>query len=95
MNPGQASRWEKTRARGKLRFMLLNGVLMWGGFMILFLNGLHSFVLHDPSERAYFVTSLVVWPFAGLLFGLLTWNRTEASYHHFRSQEELNSLTQD
>ena len=94
LNSRQALRWEKTRAKGKFRFMLVNGSIMWGGFMILFLNAIHLFILHDPAELTYFITSLIVWPLGGLLFGLLTWNKTEASYQYFKSQKELNSLTQ-
>jgi len=94
LNSRQAARWEKTRAKGKLRFMLLNGSLFWGGIMILFLNALHAFVLHDPTEKRYFIISLVVWPIVGLFIGLQTWNRTEASYQYLKSQKELDSLTQ-
>jgi hypothetical protein len=94
LNARQALRWEKIRAKGQRRFMLIYGAFCWGGFMIVFLNAIHAFILHDPSERGYLVVSIVVWPLAGGLNGLLVWNRSEAAYKHFKSQKELDSLTQ-
>jgi hypothetical protein len=84
----QAIRWEKIRAKGKWRFMFINGGIIWGGGVILFLNSLHIFILRDPSEGAYFITSLYVWPIAGILICLVSWNRSEDSYQTLKHHAE-------
>ena len=60
--------------------------------MFLLLNAIHFFD-RDPAEKAYFMTSIVIWPIAGLIYGILTWTTNDASYRYFKSQNELDSLS--
>jgi hypothetical protein len=43
--------WEKTRGRGKLRFILLRYVLIWGGLQIGLEVVLHLDLFHGPHAR--------------------------------------------
>jgi hypothetical protein len=87
----QVTRWEKTRVKGKVRFVFVNGALSWGGFMILSTNLVHD-LPKQAFDGAYFIGSLLIYPLGGILCGLLMWNRLEAAYQRNRSQEELEVL---
>jgi len=83
----QALGWEKTRAKGRFRFIVFYGGFVWASGVIFFLNALHIFVLRDPFEGKYLIISLSVWPVAGMLIYSLAWLRCEASYRKFKRGE--------
>lgn len=94
--PENAAKWERTRSKGKLRFIFLVGGLGWGGIMVVFMNLFHDIFERGPQESsawAYFLVSVFLFPVGGVLWGLFTWTVTEALYQYYKSQKELNSLT--
>ncbi len=79
MGPKAKQRYEKFRALGKVRFVLFVGVLMYGIPTMLIAQGLHY--VFEPKEAhslaTFFVdlypSKLIVWPLAGVIFGLWMW----------------------
>ena len=77
-NPAQRERWERTKAKGKKRFILRTGVLQWGGFMFVAMTLSHifrkpAFPRHLVDYIFDVVLNLLIWPSAGYLFGLSMW----------------------
>ena len=81
MTPAQVSRWERTRKKGRARYVLVNGMLCWGGFMTVGMTAIQR-LLHP--EIFDIVRNLkvnaMVFVIGGVLFGLWTWHTTERAY---------------
>jgi hypothetical protein len=77
-------RWEKIRAKGRIRFILLNGVIYFGGWMFIFTR----FIFPSIAEYLFgwkmsylpMYESLILWLLMGLLWGISTWWLNEKSY---------------
>jgi hypothetical protein len=76
MNQKQRAKWEQTRAKGMWRFVLLYGVLIWGGSMsiatsliALILNGRDNLMIRVP-----------IFLISGFFFGLGCWFYAEFMY---------------
>ena len=79
MDNDQFTAWESSRSKGKLRFFLINGVLSYGlpmFIMMAFIN--KPFANGFTSNTA--IIHYIVWPIAGLLFGVTMWYFTEHKY---------------
>ncbi|CAN5222891.1 hypothetical protein BH11PSE14_BH11PSE14_14390 [soil metagenome] len=64
-------RWERIRARGLARYVLVNGVLSYG----LPLFALMTFVVHRAHLTVLFViASALLWALGGALFGWVMWH---------------------
>ena len=74
--------WEATRAKGKWHFILIKGVLIWGGLMFLGMGLLYPYLRH--STRAFTLHMLainaVVYLIGGFVFGALVWLLAERNY---------------
>ncbi len=77
MKAHEIASWGEVRARGRARFILINGLLLWG--LPLFV--VMTFIL-DPSPRSpgMIVSSAVGWLLSGLLYGPLLWHINERRY---------------
>lgn len=87
MNEKHFQEWEGVRKKGQWRYVLVIGVLCWGGFMMVamaFVNAPFSEGIH--SARA--ITHCVVWPLSGLLFGFVMWWKNEKSYKNYMSESD-------
>lgn len=71
-------KWAKIREKGKQRFVLVNGVLGWGVPTAILWALLMEFL--DPLENIWVrpTIALIIFPIAGIAFGHLTWNKSEA-----------------
>ncbi len=79
MNEKQLKKWEKIRNKGKMRFILVNGVVYWGVFTAL----LWSFFMAKMSGTpflSYFCVAIIMFPVGGLAFGFLVWKMSEKKY---------------
>jgi hypothetical protein len=79
MKDDQFKAWEVTRAKGKLNFFLISGVLSYGlpmFIMMAFMNKPFTDGLTSPAA----IIHCIVWPIAGLLFGVIMWYVTEHKY---------------
>jgi hypothetical protein len=74
------ARWEAIRARGRMRFILLDGVVKRGLAEGIFWSiGMSAF--EGWNRLPFFLTiALIVSPFGGYLSGAWTWKRTERAY---------------
>lgn len=73
------SRWEKVRAKGALRFVLLYGVLGWGvTTAIVFTGILWLLPGDDPARLLPLVFTL--FPLGGLAWGASMWWFLERAY---------------
>jgi hypothetical protein len=69
--------WEKARAGGMLRFVLLRGVLSYGLTMFVVM----TFIVHRDALSARFIAiSALLWLVGGAVFGVLTWLLMERMY---------------
>jgi hypothetical protein len=71
--------WEKTRRRGKLRFILFRYVLIWGGLQICLEVILHWDLFHGPNASYVYGGSAFTLLMAFLL-GLWVWYGNEKRY---------------
>jgi len=69
--------WEKARAVGMTRFVLLRGVLSYGLTMFIVM----TFIVHRGDLGTRFIAiSAVLWFIGGAVFGALTWFLMERIY---------------
>ncbi len=89
MNEKQKAKWEKTRAEGKWRFVLLHGVVSFGVTMIvctgLMKQLLAYFHITSSGSLEYFWQDLLtiyvpIFLVGGLLMGVSFWRESENNY---------------
>lgn len=71
MNQNQRAKWERTRAKGMWHFVLLYGVLCWGGLLSIAMA-----VFTGANLRI----TLPIYLVAGFMFGLGCWFVGEYKY---------------
>ena len=76
-------RWEKTRQRGKWKFILFNGVLCWGAPMFFVMTFFVNRRADRPLTPEILAVSAVLWALGGFLFGLTIWTISERRYQKF------------
>jgi hypothetical protein len=80
MQNKQSNKWENTRKLGLFKFVLFYGVLYWG----VTVGILWSVVMQlmNPIDPWYFrpLIALVLFPIAGIFFGLYMWNLNEKKF---------------
>ena len=89
MNEKQKAKWEKARAGGKWRFVLLRGVVSLGVTMIVFTGLVKQllayFHITSSGSLEYFWQNLLtiyvpIYLVSGLLTGLFLWREGENNY---------------
>ena len=69
--------WEKARANGMLRFVLMRGVLSYGLTMFVVM----TFIVHRGDSNPRFIAiSALLWLVGGAVFGASTWFLMERIY---------------
>jgi hypothetical protein len=89
MNQKQRAKWERTRAKGMWRFILLCTVLFGGALLIStsifdYFTSFNGFRLQD----LYF--KLPIYLVGGLVFGVLVWFVGEYKYKKYSNNTSLN-----
>ena len=86
-------KWEATRAKGKWRFILGKGVLLWGGSMFIVMGLIYPRIVHLPSAYTPrgLAISLAIWLLGGLLWGVLMWLTMEWIYRRQTSARGSNA----
>ena len=75
--PDTIQRWERIRAQGLARFILVHGIVSYS--LPLFL--LMTFVLHHGHSGLTFVAlSALLWTIGGGVFGWVMWHVRERMY---------------
>jgi hypothetical protein len=75
----QFKAWEVTRAKGKLNFFLISGVLSYGLPMFIMMAFMNKPFADGFTSKAAII-HCIVWPIAGFLFGVIMWYVTEHKY---------------
>lgn len=79
--------WQQTRAKGKMRFILINGVA-WALPMLLIM-----LYINQPFEGGWLskavLVHLLIWPVAGLVFAWGLWHLTERKYQKVQMQQQV------
>jgi len=72
-------RWPAIRARGAARFILLRGLLFWGGCMFVAMSAFSAVKLglHHPRLSAMIAIAALLCAVGGLVWGALTWTVNE------------------
>jgi hypothetical protein len=80
-------KWEKTRSRGMLHFVLFRGVLAWGGCMSIY-NLVNHYLNNQISFKKVSLSTLITL-FGGLIWGVFVWFWIEWKYkkEHRRIQD--------
>lgn len=95
-------RWEKTRSRGRTRFVWLNSVVGWGIPVGLFwavwmMFWEEGFVFSEWSLRSFLISlgvAIVFFPLTGYFGGISSWNVMEKKYLDAKKKiEKTRSLT--
>lgn len=83
-DPRSVARWENARARGKRRYVLVHGVLLWGMPMLLVMTAgiyvqRYGWVWPNGSTEqvSLMLFNLMIWPVGGYLFGAVMWKALE------------------
>jgi len=77
MKPAALAQWQKTRAPGMKRFVLVTGVLSWGVPMFVAMT---FFVRQAELSPKMLAVSALIWLMGGTLFGLAMWLLAERQY---------------
>lgn len=81
-NSWLATRWPAVRERGAARFILLRGLLLWGGALFVVMSAFSAFKLGLDHPRLPLMIAIVALLCAvgGLVWGALTWSINERLY---------------
>jgi hypothetical protein len=85
MKETQKIRWEKTKARGKKKYIIYNGILGWGiptAILFTLITTLMDNKSITFNQELYksFLISLITFSVGGILFGFWTWHWIERLY---------------
>ncbi|RYV01236.1 hypothetical protein SOPP22_12570 [Shewanella sp. OPT22] len=85
MNRDEMEAWETTKNKGIFKYILINGVLIWGGMMFVAMAFMNKPFAEGFTSKAAII-HYIVWPSAGVLFGILTWFIAQIRYKKARKQ---------
>jgi len=82
----QKEKWERTRAKGKRKFIVNNGVIGWGLPTAFLYTSLMTFLEHralvfDREFYELLVISVILFPIGGIAFGMWVWGWSERAYN--------------
>jgi len=85
MNNSKLNKWERIRARGKMRYVIIHGVISWGIPAAILTSVITTLwetkTLKFNSEFVSdLLISLVVFPIFGIVFGLWTWHIFDSKF---------------
>ncbi|MFO6424109.1 hypothetical protein [Motilimonas sp. KMU-193] len=88
MKPREYQAWAKVRKLGRNRYMMLNGMLMYGVPLFVVM----SFIVNQPFAEGYTMTAVAihlgVWLFIGQMFGLVNWVVNEKRFAKASGQNQ-------
>jgi hypothetical protein len=85
MTENQKEIWQKTHAQGKLRFILVRGIIFWGlpfGIVYFVLTRIFYYFFDGSSFSesinnltAKFIFNLLIWSLGGCILKWMEWNK--------------------
>ena len=90
MNQKQRAKWEKIRAKGLLRFVLIEGIL-WGVYMTTALTIADRFFGSGSYHLEFIYRKLFIGVLLGFLVAFTAWHRNEWKYEmsQIKSNERI------
>jgi len=79
MKDNELKAWELTREKGQLNFILVTGLFLYGLPMFILMAFLNK-PFADGFTSPAAIVHCVLWPIAGLLFGVSMWYFSESKY---------------
>lgn len=79
--------WEEKRKKGKLRFILMDGVLGWGMMVAILVTIIN--LLFDSKVPIW--ANFITYPIAGIFYGWMMWTFLERKYQQHLPTKEKNS----
>lgn len=76
MNEKQAASWQKKRAMGKPKYVLMYGALAWG-ISLTIIFSLLEFFSQGAVNSGWVIARLIVFGFIGLFIANFKWNAAE------------------
>ncbi|MFP4325543.1 MAG: hypothetical protein ACLFP9_05960 [Desulfonatronovibrio sp.] len=92
MKEKRIQKWESTRQKGKLRFIILYGVVGWGFGMAIIVPAIRSILFGTQIDMPQLLSGIVVFPIIGSIFGLVLWHISEIEYHNHQRKNKDHQL---
>lgn len=101
MTPQEKEAWERVRAKGKIRYILLNGVIFTGGIYALAMTLAGYFIEYGLTlsefSRYFFDSSTHIRFFLfatifGLIMGFIKWHRGEKAFAETLAKETATTV---
>ena len=86
--------WERIHNRGEVFFVLVRGVLMFGGFTTVLSLCSDVMLLHKPLNAILLLRTLVQWVIAGFFWGWIVWKITEKIYESSLTRLKLTKSSE-
>ncbi len=90
--PGQKERWEGISEQGKFRFVLVHGVLIFGGWCA---SGVTLLMYLSPDFQTPLIDLIMLnfslFAFSGALYGHIVWWATNQSYEESFGRRKLSA----
>ena len=80
MNERQLRRWQRTRRRGEINYVLINGVLCYGGITLTLGLSSDIFLFHQTYTSGRIAGLIIRLSITGLFFGWIMWGVNEGNY---------------
>ncbi len=88
MSGKESQRWERIRGRGEVLFVLISGVLAFGGFVFVFSTCSAMLIFHRHLDAALVAEQALTCLVVGFFFGVIIWYLEESRYR--ARQESIN-----
>ena len=88
MNAVQALKWKRVREKGLTRYILVTGVLFFGGWMVIW-NSAFQYWINPKAFRIVqiYETNIPIFAIGGLLLGVMFWALANRNYAAFQANE--------
>ncbi len=80
-------KWQSIRLKGKRNFILIRGVIGWGG-MTAALWLIFSQISGSPLPISIIVAGIIFLPAAGGIWGWMVWNSSERQFKHYQEKQK-------
>jgi hypothetical protein len=79
MSEEQATKWQQTRTKGKGKYVMYYGVLLWGLLLTAVFTGLEWLTQHT-FQFSWFYVRLAVFGLIGFFIASFRWDAREKKY---------------
>ncbi len=73
----QQQAWAAKRKMGRTRFVVVYGIIFWAIPVGVIMNLITGWL--DGFSASRIITSAIIWPITGIVFGAIMWKKAEKS----------------